>query len=163
MPKSLLLTLLNLTGLVELLDTMCQLFGLPVDSTVAQCREAAMARLANAERATGITPTPNVDPLIRAQRLDAEGARMANLYRARRLVMGFNAQAEAIQNGLIEKIDDGATAGRAWGHFLSAQAAAKPHLEKFSGDAAAAMTHHSDADEVVDVEDLVSVPEAIES
>jgi len=158
---SLALSTLTLAAATSELDDCVVIFGLPKDATVAQCREAAFARMANGERACGQTPDPAMAPEIRARNLEAEAARLGALYRARRLALGFNAAAEAIQEKLLEKIDDGAQAGRSWSRFLAVQAALKPHLDREVkvGDV---FTDHSAADHLENLsglEDLVSVPE----
>ena len=156
---------LNIDAVTEQLDSCCSLFGLPMDSGVAAVREAAFARMANAERAMALTPEPGMDPLVRANRLEAEAARMHRLYQVRRQVMGFYAPAEAVQNKMLERLDDGITAGRAWGQFLALQGRLAEKLaaqrEMVSGRIVAAMAVHADSDRVdSDLADLVSAPEA---
>lgn len=165
MTRSLTLSLLTLNAATDELDDCVQIFGLPGDAGVPAVREAAMARMANGERAAGQTPNPTLDPVIRAQRLEAEGARLGALYRARRLVLGYNAQAEAIQDKLIEKIDDGAQAGRSWSRFLATQAAASLHMARSApvGDALIVHSDEGALESLAGLEDLVTVPEAGEA
>jgi hypothetical protein len=151
----------NLNHATEQLDDCCAILGLPGDAGVAAVRAAVFARLANGERAVGHQPEPRTDVLVRVQRLEAEGLRFHGLYRARRQVMGYNPQAEAIQNAVLEKIDDGAQAGRAWARFLCAQTDLQVKLaHETVVDVTVALATASVADEATDVEDLVSVPEA---
>lgn len=159
------LSLLTLNAATDELNDCCTIFGLPKDATVAMCREAAFARMANAERKLGMTPRPEMAPELRARHIEAEAARLGALYRARRLVMGFNAQAEAQQERTVEILDDGAQAGRSWSRFLAVQAALRPHMnrEVRVGDVFA---DHSAADHLENLsglEDLVSAPEADEA
>lgn len=155
---------LNFDATLAQLDDCCCLLGLRPEANVSQVREAVMARLANAERAMNSQPEPTMDPVLRANRLEAEAARMHRLYNARRVVMGYNAQAERIQENLLEKLDDGAQAGRAWSRFLTAQASLAEKLadERRLGcdQVANAMVIHADSDRYDgDLEDLVSVVE----
>ena len=160
-------TINHIDAVSEELDSLCQCFGLPLDSGVACVRAAAMARMANAERQAGRQPEPHTDPLIRAQFLSAQAVRLSQLYRARREVMGYNAQAEAIQNKALEILDDGVTAGRSWARFLDVQTGLTRRLERSPCvDVSDAVVEHAASDELedrADLADLVSAPEINEA
>lgn len=155
----------NLDVAVNELDDCCVLMGLPQDATVNDVRVATLARLANAERVVGRQPRPDMDVTLRTQFIEHEAVRLEQLYRARRSVMGYNAQTEAIQTKMVSLLDDGAQAGRSWVRFLDIQSrlaeklAQEPRLAEL-GDVFA---EASDADGVQYSEALaecVTSPEA---
>lgn len=154
----------HLDAAMEELDALCSLLGLPGDAGVAACRAAVMARLANAERATGVAADPCTDVLVRVQKLEREAVRLDQLYRARRQVLGYNHAAESIQDVILGRIDDATQAGRGWARFLVVQAGLSTKLAREPRKSCIdALAVHADGDEVVRspaLEECVSAPEA---